>query len=327
MKKIKTAILLAHLIAFPVFADEVFIDVSGAGTQNPGNAGTGFDADTLTSIFNQLQLFADTTTTQYDTNTGGQPGLNTGDRFLDTGHAVVTDMLPPFGDDEGISNTSEITIAWSGLSGVLTSDLTPIGVQGNLVQTLAYDPNNTLMTFYFHGDATGPNSDAGVVGSADNTGFTDGEKILEMKVVGGSGTNTFSGTGEFLSGSSILDGEIVYALNDFWYFDNGDSNADTGVDQDFFDLIGLQVPIKLEANVDQNTDKVVTDFSGAGLAGPNGFGNQLFMVHSTHDGSLDFSVSPVSVPEPKTLPFFALGLILMLMVRRKITDCTPSFRI
>lgn len=322
MRRITTALLISQLVAFPVFASEVFIDVSAAGTQNPGNLGSGFDANTLTTIFNQLQLFADTTTTQYDTNTMGAPGLNTGDRFLDTGHAIVTDLLPPLGDDEGISTTSELTVSWQDLSGVLTSDLIPIGINGDLVQTFTYDPNNTVLTFYFHGDGVGPNANAGGTGAADNVGFDDGEKVLEMKVVGGSGTNTFSAGGQFLSGSSVLDAEIIFALDDFWYFNNGDAIADPGTDTDFFDLLGMMVPIELNANVDQNTDKVITDFSGAGLAGPAGFGNQLFAVHSTHDGSLDFSV-----PEPKTLPFFALGLLLILFVRRKLTDYTPSFRI
>lgn len=319
MRRINVALLLASLSITPVFADDVFIDV-GSSSQDPANLGSGFDADTLTTIFNQMHLFADTTTTQFDTNLGGTPGLNTGDRFLDTGHAVVTDLLPPLGDDEGIATTSEITVAWADLSGVLTSDLTPVGP--NFVQTLAYDPDNVTMSFYFHGDGTGPNSDPGDVGSADNTGFEDGQLVLQMKITGGSGTNTFGPGGNFISGSSVLDGEITYALDDFWYFDNGDATADTGTDTDFVDLIGLAVPIVLEASVDQNTDKVVTDFSGAGLAGPDGYGDQLFQVHSTHDGSIDFRVH---VPEPKTLPFIGLGLVLMMLVRRKLKDYTPTF--
>ncbi len=311
MKQLSTFFLLSFL-APTAIAQPVFIDVGAATTQAPGSAGSVLDANTFTSVFNQLQLFADTSTTQFNTNLGGVSGLNVGDRFVDTGNAAITDLLPPFGDDEGLGSFSEITVDWSGLSGITTSDLTTIGVNGETVQTIAYDSNSTILSFYFHGDAGATNADFGTVGIGDNTGFTDGEKVLDLLVKGGSGTNTFSSSGEFLSGSSLLLGEIVFALNDFWWFDNGDDIAGTPGDQDFNSLLGLAVPLVLKASIDQNTDNVETDFSGLGTPGPVGFGDQLFVVNSTHDGSLDFEV-----PAPKTLLLLGLGLVLFPWLRRR----------
>ncbi|HET9843551.1 MAG TPA: hypothetical protein VFP93_02715, partial [Gammaproteobacteria bacterium] len=297
--------------------------IGAATTQIPGNTGTVLDADTFTSVFNQLQLFADSTTTQFDTNLDGTPGLNFGDRFSDNGTAFITDFLPPLGDDEGISFLSEITVAWEGLKGITTSDLHPINAFGDVSQTISYDPNNTVLNFYFHGDASGPNANFGSsVGANDNTGFTDGQKILEIQVTGGDGTNTFDQNGNFLSGSSILMGEVVFALEDFWWFDDGDTIPGTGLENDFNTLIGLPVPILLTANIDQNTDEVITDFSRTGAPGPDGFGDILFDVHSTHDGSLDFAMA--QVPTPQTFILLGLGLVLFPLFGRRILTTSLS---
>lgn len=309
----KGLFLLLVMSSSTVMAQPVFIDVAAATTQAPGNAGSAADVDTYTSIFDALQLFADTTTVQYDTNLGGTPGLNPGDKFIDAGTATITSLLPPLGDGEGLGLLSEITVAWNNLTGEATSELTPIGIAGDVVQTFAYDHVNTTFEFFFHGDATGPNGDFGSnVGVADNTGFTDGEKVLELSLKGGSGTNTFDAGGNFLSGSSILNGEITFALNDFWWFDNGDGTPGTAGDDDFNDLLGLAVPIVLRSTVDQNTDDVETDFSNAGTPGPGGVGNELFAVNSTHDGSINFAV-----PAPKTLLLLGLGLVLFPLFRRR----------
>lgn len=309
--------MASSLVAGQAMAQPAYIDVS-ASSQTPGGGGTGpglgGDVNTFTSLFEHMALFADTSTTQYDTDSSGT--LTVGDKFSDTGTAAVTDLLPPIGDDEGIGFLSEITIAWSGLTGTTTSPLTPVGPE--LVQTIAYDTSNTTFSFYFHGDAGGPdgapNSDYGAdIGSFDNTGFTDGQKILEIAIKGGTGTNKFDLGGEFLTGSSVLMGEIIFALDDFWWFDNGDGIAGTPGDDDFHELLGMAIPITLRSSIDQNTDEVLLDDSGAGSPGPVGFGDELFKVHSTHDGSITFAV-----PEPGTLALFGLGLVLVPVIRRSI---------
>lgn len=316
MKRMTLMLLLSALNAGMAQANPIYVDVS-ATLQNPGGGGTtpglGGDADTYSSVFNQLGLYADTTTIQFDTD--GNGFANIGDKFFDDGHAAVTDLLPPLGDDEGIGMLSEITVAWTGLSGYLTSELTPTGP--NFTQTFNYDANNTTMSFYFHGDGLGPlgapNSSFGAaIGSFDNTGFEDGVKILEIAIKGGNGTNTFNGLGEFLTGSSMLMGEITYALDNFWWFDNG--NGVPGPDdKDFSDLLGMAIPITLSTRIDQNTDQALIDTSGAGSPGPAGFGTELFKVHSTHDGSMNFAV-----PEPGTLALLGLGLVLLPTISRRI---------
>lgn len=312
MKKTIPVMFIAALLSSQAMADPIYIDVSAATTQAPGNAGTATDANTFTSVFEQMQLFAQTTTIQYDTTLGGGPLAGVGDRFIDSGTAMVTDLLPPLGDDEGISVISELSVAWVDLTGFTTSPLTPIGVAGDVVQTIAYDPG-AVLNFYFHGDATAGNADFGPhVGVADNVGFEDGEKVLEITVTGGSGTNTFDAGGNFLSGSSILNGEITFALDEFWWFDGGDGIPGTAGDSNFTDLLGLAIPVLLKAEIDQNTDAVETDFSVAGNPGPAGFGDALFAVHSSHDGSID-----ISIPGPQTLLLFMMGMMMMVAVRRQ----------
>ncbi|MCS5709596.1 PEP-CTERM sorting domain-containing protein [Candidatus Berkiella cookevillensis] len=317
MKRTTFLLLMSALSAGQAFAGPTYIDV-GASGQTPGGQGStpmlGGDLDTFTSVFTQLSFFADTTTTQYDTN--GNAISDVGDRFIDTGTASITDLLPPLGDDEGLGFLSEITIAWTGLLGRLTSNLMPVA--SNFVQNFIYDSDNTSLSFYFQGDAAGvlgaPNGSFGSsVGASDNTGFTDGQKVLEIAIKGGEGSNTFDSLGQFISGSSLLMGEITYALDNFWWFDNGDNIPGTAGDKDFHDLLGMAIPITLKSRIDQNTEQVVTDLSGAGLAGPLGFGNELFKIHSTYDGSMDFTV-----PEPGTLALLGLGLVLIPTIRRSI---------
>lgn len=321
MKKVTSTVLgillgmMGHAHATPVF-----IDVGAAPSQGVGSGGTppimGGDLDTFTSVFDQLALFADTTTIQYDSN--GFAGLQAGDKFIDDGTASITSLLPPLLDEEGLGLLSELTISWTGLTGITTSDLTPIGIAGDVVQTIEYDTTNTTFSFYFHGDAGGPDGPpdgdfGGSIGVGDNTGFTNGEKVLEIAITGGSGTNTFDAGLGFISGSSVLNGEIIFAKEDFWWFDNLDYIPGTPGDQDFADLLGLVVPITLTSKIDQNTDEVLTDTSVAGAPGPAGFGTALFAVHSTHDGSLNFTL-----PEPGTLLLFGLGLLAITGFRRSI---------
>ena len=99
MKRTAFLLLMSALFAGQALAGPTYIDVSALG-QTPGGQGStpmlGGDLDTFTSVFTQLSFFADTTTTQSDTNGDGLPDVR--DRFMDSSLASITDLLAPLGD-------------------------------------------------------------------------------------------------------------------------------------------------------------------------------------------------------------------------------------
>lgn len=289
-----------------------YMDVSAAGVaEAPGSGGLVpppalFDLNTFTGVLSALQINANTTSTQFNTNGGG---FGVGDKFRDAGNALITAGLPGAPDMEGMNlGWSEMTIAWSGLTGT-TTGLQLVG--GELIQTTVYDPG-TLFNFYF--DGASPDAAFGTsVGSADDAGFSDGTLVLTLSLTSGTGTNKFdAATGLFMEGGSKIYGEVTFALDNFWWFDGGDGLPGTADDKDFVtDFLGLVVPIQIVAAVDQNTDNVETDFTGAGTA--DILGPELFKVLSDHDGSLDFGV----VPEPGTMVLLGSGLLGLAGLGRK----------
>jgi hypothetical protein len=289
-------------------ADPIYMDF-GAGGGVDGHVdqdGVG-DTDQRTENFNQLGVFAQTTTTQFDTDGSGT--LTDGDKFSDNGHLNVTGLIPgPNGDNEGLNTLQgyQLTAEWNGLTG--TAEALSDNGDGTSTGNITYDAVNTTFNFYVD-DRTGAlatrtnfnyGSDIGSDDDVDGT-FTDGVLVLSVLITGGAGTNVFDNlTGAFLRGTSTLIGEVTFALEDFFFFADGDA--------DLNDL--LESLIKISVFIDQNTDNVET------AAGPCGDGNPLtpcnpgdplFIVDSDHDGSIDL----VRIPEPASVLLFGLGFLML----------------
>lgn len=293
MKTLTKTILAAAIAgaSLNVHAESIYYDVGAAGLPGTTPPPAVFDANTFTKIFQQMQVYAETSTIQYDTNGNGINDKN--DKFIDSGNATVSSLLSPTstGDTEGLGFLYEMTVAWTGLQGILTSDVTATG--STFTQTLSYAANNAIFSFYIDDSL---DSDFGTsVGSGDDTGITNGTKILDIQITGGTGTNNTTAAGTFLSGSSQLFGVVTYALEDFWFF------ASDGAD--FNDLIGALVPITISSSIDQNTDQVQV-VAGSGVV-KDGYGAELYTINSNHDGSVEFS----RVPEPSTLLLLGIGLL------------------
>ncbi len=296
----KTKFWLASLFAGGVMlglaggaqADPIYMDLGvGGGVDGHVNPDGGVDPDQQTGAFDELAVFANTTTTQFDTD--GDGVLSDGDRFSDFGHLNVTGLNPGVLDTEGLNTFAgyQMTAVWAGLTGTATA-LRP-GAPGTLVSDIAYDKvGNATFDVYVDsqtGGITGANF-GGTVGANDDVlgTFTNGVKVLSVLIVGGGGTNVFDAiTGAFLRGSSTLIGEVTFALEDFWNF------ADGG---DFNDLI--ESLVKIQVAIDQNTNNAIA------VPGADG---TLFVVHSDHDGSISF----VRIPEPASVLMFGLGFLAL----------------
>jgi hypothetical protein len=286
-------------------ADPIYMDLgAGGGVDGHTNTDGGADPDQQTADFNQFGVFADTTTTQFDTD--GSGSLTDGDRFSDNGHLDVTGLIPGTLDTEGLNTLGgyQMTAEWTGLTGTSTSLSPNPEDAGELIGNITYDSvGNTTFDFYVDSQTGGITQAQynGLGESDDNDAtFNDGVLVLSVLIIGGEGTNVFdAATGEFLRGSSTLIGEVTFALADFIFFADG---------SDFADLIASLVQIQVF--IDQNTDNAQT------TAGPCGDGNPatpcnpndpLFIVDSDHDGSIDF----VRIPEPASVLLFGLGFLAL----------------
>ncbi|WP_193369789.1 PEP-CTERM sorting domain-containing protein [Pelagibius marinus] len=289
-------------------ADAVYMDFSaGGGVDGHTDLDGIIDPDQITESFDQLGVFANTTTTQFDSD--GDSMLSDGDAFSDSGHLNVTGFIPGGGGDtEGLNSLGgyQLTAEWTGLTGTSTALSPNPEDAGELIGNITYDAvGNTTFNFYVDFGVNGAgrtNFDYGAtIAETDDVDatFNDGTLVLSVLIVGGEGTNVFdAATGDFLRGTSTLIGEVTFALADFWFFVDGDL--------DFNDLLGSLVEIAVF--IDQNTDNVITTPSACFLAGTCEEGDALFTVDSDHDGSIDFVLQ---VPEPASLLMFGVGFLAL----------------
>ena len=326
-------VLSASLLGFVGMAGAtpVFIDVGGPPQNYPGLAG---DANTLTSMFDQFQVFAQTTTTQFDDNGNGV--LDDGEHFTDRGHLNASsfiwsgsngDTSAGGADSEGLENQAQgtgyqITADWMDLEGTSTNPI--LNSDGTfLVSTITYNStNNSIWDFYFD-STTNPAGFTqtdydGTVGKdvAGSGTFTNGDPILSVEIVGGAGTSLFDvTTGAFVSGSSKLFAKVVSVKSDFWTFGvAGDLDYLNSENMKFEDVL-VETIFEIEVEIDQNTNNVVQ--RGPGNVNPGDvtdctveFGPQcdiLFYVDSDHDGSIAFNKN--AIPEPASLFLLGGGLL------------------
>ena len=219
MKKLLLALALTAgmtLSAGNAHAISVRLDLTSLGL------GSG---DGVTRLFDQLQMFSQTTSTDLDGIPGGA--------FTDVGHLAITSMLPsPAGDTEGLDSAWFLTGAWNDLSGYTT------------VTATGFDYTYTSGTMKLYAGST-PYSFGSSVGSGDDTGFTSGTEIATLSLVSGTGElDTSTNTG---------------ATKLFWKF----TSMKSGVWKDQYgNDLNTKIPLVLAVS-DANTNNVV--FQGADI--------------------------------------------------------------
>lgn len=270
------------------FAMQIRINVNPAGITGA------FDG--ITGAFDQMQFYAETTSTS--PNGGGLPVV--GSTFSDIGDMYITQYLST-GDTEGLNvpfppyfTGYEITGRWEDLGGTIVGMAVDPGT-GRI--TFNYDYTvGTLPLYAEPGAEVASNKPAAfgaTVGSYDDNAslFTDGMQVAIFQLVGGTGSLTFSPTGKLLSGATELTWQVIYALPDFW-------QDALGNDLSPYVSMGW-----LFATNDSNTDNLVVRIDGDTLH-----------IDSNHDGSVEVYSN---VPEPSTLLLLGGGLIGLAALGRR----------
>ena len=282
------------------YAQPIYLDLGTYGDTTVG------DSDTETGLFDQMQIKAETTTTQYGTIDDTTNAPTVGSTFSDDGTLNVTELLGSSAvDDEFLNSTVvnlgyEITAVWTGLEGAVTSSgvVTDSNLGEIVVQTTTYDPG-TIMYLYIDDVNFSYGTSIGV---SDNVNFDDGDEIAQITILGGTGSNTFDkDTGDFIVGSSEIYGEFTSMTDNFWF-------SEAGIDLNSL----LTFNFTITAELDQNTDDVDT-LTGDDMDQDAIDAGALFQVVSNHDGSIDVNV----IPEPTTMALFGLGLLSIAGISRR----------
>ncbi len=284
MKKFIIVLAMVTLGFSSAYAMPMMMDPS----QLTGFINTG-DGNTMTTVFNQLGVYAETDS--FPT------GLTT---FQDIGNLAVTSIIPS-GDTENMNNpylppTWELTGQWLDLVGTMSAPSLTSG--GQYVVTYTYTGGNLVLkgdTSWDHNFRTPE------LGSSDDdfATFVDGDTVATLTLESGIGHLFYNDAAltDPDSGDILLGWKFQTMMPNFWRDAAGN---------DLSPYVSSIPGMYIVSLFDSNTHDVFLDVSG-----------QVPHIYSNHNGSA--SIDKV-IPEPASMLLLGMGVLgLVPMVRRKKT--------